>query len=160
MLTMCRTSASYLLCLFLFLYFQLKQKITAAAVAPETGDDDASSIASTQDMQDMQQRHDEDIVDINLLLDGQQDPATPKTTEQAPPSFTGGKKKTHMQKMKEQDAAFLTHMKERADATAQFRAEIMAAAVASPKKSDSARSGFCHWFESVAESLHPSLWPR
>lgn len=155
----------------MFLYFQLKGKITAAAA--ETVDDAASSIADEESTQDMQQRHDEDIADINVVLDGREDPvapvapvATPTTTspEQAPPSSTGGKKKTHAQKMKEQDAAFFSHMKERADATAQFRAEIMAAAVtpiiSSPKKLDSARSGFCNWFESVAESLHPSLWPR
>ncbi|XP_071148119.1 uncharacterized protein [Mytilus edulis] len=115
----------------------------------------------------MQHRHDEDIADINMVLDGREDPVATHTTislEQMPPSFTGGKKKTHAQKMKEQDAAFLSHMKERADATAKFRAEIMATTVtptvSSPKKLDSSRSGFCNWFESVAESLHPSLWPR
>lgn len=152
----------------MFLYFQLKGKITAAAA--ETGDDASSSIADEESTQDIQQRHDEDIADINMVLDGREDPvgplATPTTTspQHAPPSSTGGKKKTHAQKMKEQDAAFFSHMKERADATAQFRAEIMAAAVApiisSPKKLACGRSGFCNWFESVAESLHPSLWPR
>lgn len=95
----------------LFLYFQLKGKITPAAA--ETGDDAASSIADEESTQDMQQRHDEDIADINMVLYGSEDPvapvapgapgATPKTTssEQAPPSFTGGKKKTRAQKMKE-----------------------------------------------------------
>ena len=151
--------------LFIILYFQIRGKITAAAA--ETGDDAASSIADEELTQDMKQRHDDDLADINLLLDGRQHPvATPTTTspEQAPPSSTGGKKKSLTQRMKEQDAAFLSHMKERADATAQFRAEIMATAaapiMASPKKLDSVRSGFCNWFESVAESLHPSLWPR
>ena len=151
--------------LFIILYFQIRGKITAAAA--ETGDDAASSIADEELTQDMQQMHDDDLADINLLLDGRQHPvATPTTTspEQASPSSTGGKKKSLTQRMKEQDAAFLSHMKERADATAQFRAEIMATAaapiMASPKKLDSVRSGFCNWFESVAESLHPSLWPR
>ena len=151
--------------LFIILYFQIRGKITAAAA--ETGDDAASSIADEELTQDMQQRHDDDLADINLLLDGRQHPvATPTTTspEQAPPSSKDGKKKSLTQRMKEQDAAFLSHMKERADATAQFRAEIMATAaapiIASPRKLDSVRSGFCNWFESVAESLHPSLWPR
>ena len=150
--------------LFIILYFQIRGKITAAAA--ETGDDAASSIADEELTQDMQQMHDDDLADINLLLDGRQHPvATPTTTspEQVPSSSTGGKKSL-TQRMKEQDAAFLSHMKERADATAQFRAEIMATAaapiIASPRKLDSVRSGFCNWFESVAESLHPSLWPR
>ncbi|VDI35649.1 Hypothetical predicted protein [Mytilus galloprovincialis] len=142
----------------------LKGKITSATDA--TVDDASSSIADEESTQDMQHRHDEDIADINMVLDGREDPVATHTTislEQMPPSSTGGKKKTHAQKMKEQDAAFLSHMKERADATAKFRAEIMATAVtpivSSPKKLDSSRSGFCNWFESVAESLHPSLWP-
>ena len=126
----------------MFLYFQLKGKITAAAA--ETVDDAASSIADEESTQDMQQKHDEDIADVNMVLDGREDPVAPVATEQ--------------------DAAFFSHMKGRADATAQFRAEIIAAAVtpiiSSPKKLDSARYGFCNWFESVAESLHPSLWPR
>ena len=107
----------------MFLYFQLKGKITAAA---ETGDDAASSITDEESTQDMQQRHDEDIADINMVLDGREDPvapvATPTTTspQQTPSSSTGGKKKTHAQKMKEQDATFFSHMKERADATVLF----------------------------------------
>ncbi|CAC5400964.1 unnamed protein product [Mytilus coruscus] len=100
-----------------------------------------------------------DIADINMVLDGREDPVAPVATqtttspEQVPPSSTGGKEKTIAQKMKEQDAAFFSHMKERTDATAQFRAEIMATAVtpiiSSPKKLDSSRTGFCNWFESV-----------
>jgi hypothetical protein len=104
--------------LFIILYFQIRGKITAAA---ETGDDAAFSIADEELTQDMQQRHDDDLADINLLLDGRQHPvATPTTTspEQAPPSSMGGKKKSLKQRRKEQDAAFLSHTEERADATA------------------------------------------
>lgn len=139
------------------MYFQFKGKITAAAAA--TGDVEEEST------QEMQQRHDEDIADINMVLDGREDPVPSTTTtspQQTSSSSTGGKKKAQGQKLKEQDATFFSHMKERADATAQFRAEIMALApiISSPKKVDSARSGFCNWFESVAESLDSSLWPR
>ncbi|CAG2230585.1 unnamed protein product [Mytilus edulis] len=65
----------------------LKGKITSATDA--TVDDASSSIADEESTQDMQHRHDEDIADINMVLDGREDPVATHTTislEQMPPS--------------------------------------------------------------------------
>ena len=92
------------------MHFQLKGKITATA---ETGEDAASANAEEESTQDMQQRHDEDIADINMVLDGRKDPVASTTTtspQQTSSSSMGGKKKSHGQKLKEQDATFFSHV--------------------------------------------------